>query len=165
MAAARLPFWSDDFDMDLLAVLPETPQILGSVADRTLYTVGSLTHGRLNHPALWNSNLGMVAFFGTHPEIQAFLPPGYSTGVNKLAVECTVLEALRDIWIHQCAVVMRGRVVTDSQPLRDPFFQLMYHRRGYRLLSEHDVQAATDALTDWVVEAGGRFSAVLAESV
>lgn len=42
-----LPFWSDDFDMDLLSLWPDLPARLGPTAVVRLWTVGSTSCGRL----------------------------------------------------------------------------------------------------------------------
>jgi hypothetical protein len=128
------PFWSDDFDMDLLKVLPETPAILGELGDVLLYTHGHETHGRLNHPSVWNGDLGMLAFFGTARE--GFTPGGYVTDAP--VVECTALEAFRDAWPHQYLIIVNGphnggHVWTPNVRL---FTRLMSHRRSLQPLPE-----------------------------
>jgi hypothetical protein len=70
-----LPFWSDDFDMDLPKVIPDAKAALGDVADLELVTHGHTTHGRLNHPSCWNHSLGLVAWFGRRDPMK---PPGAS---------------------------------------------------------------------------------------
>jgi hypothetical protein len=56
VTTARAAFWSDDFDMDLLRLVPEVPELLGDTGARTLYVRGGTSHGRLNHPAAWLDN-------------------------------------------------------------------------------------------------------------
>ena len=121
------PFWSDDFDMDLLKVLPETPDILGKTADVELVTQGHTSHGRLNHPAVWNTDGGLAAWFG-------FRDPARPTGFvcDHPLVRCTFLEVLRDAWSHTYLVMVeRQRVWGNSRVGWELFQQLMYHRRGW----------------------------------
>lgn len=164
----RFPFWSDDFDMDLLKVLPETPQIMGDLAERTLYTIASNHREgeRLNHPCVWNHDLGIVAWFGSRPG--GFTPPmcypsPENHGPGDRVIECTGLEAFRDAWVHSYAMVVDCEtIVWDTQRLKRTFDALMWHRRGWATppLSDDAVQVHLDTLTDSLVEAAARLLAV-----
>ena len=158
-ATTRAPFWSDNFDMDLLKIFPEAPTALGPIAERTIYTVGGITHGRLNHPSVWNTDLGLAAFFGV--TAGGFLPAGFVTGRPDKVVECTVLEAIRDCWVHTYAIVLKGRVAFDTNGMRQVFDRVMYHRRGWLQASEDQATAAVDEVVDAVVTAGERFAEIL----
>jgi hypothetical protein len=130
-------FWSDDFDMDLLMVFPGLPKHLGKTADVVLYTLGHTTWGRLNHPACWNTRLGLTAFFWlSAPNLErdkhgwVRLPHGCTT--NEPIVECTWLELLRDGWVHQFAPVIEDRPLPSFGSLWSPFNRIMGSLRGYR---------------------------------
>jgi len=58
--AEQRKFWADDFDMDLLKVFPGISKLLHD-PERPLWTVGGTTHGRLNHPAVWNTHKELIA--------------------------------------------------------------------------------------------------------
>lgn len=47
-------FWADDFDMDLPRIIPRLDDVLGDTAGVRLWTHGHTSHGRLNHPSVWN---------------------------------------------------------------------------------------------------------------
>jgi hypothetical protein len=137
VTTARAAFWSDDFDMDLLRLVPEVPELLGDTGARTLYVRGGTSHGRLNHPAAWldstNTDDGTngtegshVAFFGHRGPAE---PPGYSAG--QPVVACTVEEALRDAWAHSLRVVVDDVLVFDGAAFQGPFQDWMYVLRGW----------------------------------
>jgi hypothetical protein len=123
-ATTRAPFWSDDFDMDLLKVIPNVENILGSSADVVLYTrCSNPTHGRLNHPVCW----GVTTCFGfTNPP---WKPEGWWSDAP--VVECTFLELLRDVWSHSVVASVEGDVIFDGHGLSDDFMRLMYKLRGW----------------------------------
>lgn len=127
--------WCDDFDMDLYKVIPAAKEILAPVAAVELVTHGSLTDGKLNHPACWNHQVGMIAFFGFD---QPGKPDAYWT--DEPIVHCTFEEAIRDCWPHHYAIVLSDRVIWNSQSFRNRFMALMYHIRGWRKLSEQAVE-------------------------
>lgn len=120
-------FWSDDFDMDLLKLFPDLPDRLGPVADTPMWTHGGTSHGRLNHPSVWNGHECMVAFFGLVPG-QTGKPDEYYT--TNPVVECTWLEALRDAWPHSLAIVVDGYVVWNTGGMWPTFSKIMYDLRG-----------------------------------
>lgn len=128
-------FWSDDFDMDLPKVLPDWKECLGEAASIELRTHGGLSHGKLNHPSVWNSPDGMTAFCGLF--LDAAKPDLYST--DRPLVSCTFAELVRDVWVHQCLVRVQGIAVIDTQPLLHVFDQLMWHVRKYTELPEQTV--------------------------
>jgi len=131
----RLPFWSDGFDMDLLKVLPEVEEWCGQDS-RPLYVHAHATHGRLNSPCAWNAPEGLVSFFSLAPDCPA-KPSHFYT--SDPIVECTILEVLRDIWVHGCYAVLDGRLLWDSQGVQENFNSLMYHRRGWIAIPEYEV--------------------------
>ena len=125
------PFWSDDFDMDLLKVVPDTRQLLDASGDVVLFTHGHTTHDRLNHPSVWNSHKGAIAFFGFSDPAK---PHGYSTDLP--VVRCTFLELMRDVWSHNYLALIEGRPVIDGIATWQHFEPLMYHLRSWHRLTE-----------------------------
>jgi len=133
MTATDGAFWSDDFDMDLLKVIPDVEQMLGELADVELYTHGKTTNGRLNHPSVWNSYHAMIAFFGFEDPGK---PEAYHT--SDLVVRCTFLEALRDAWVHSYEIFVEGISIWNAFALKPEFDRLMYHIRSWRSLHESE---------------------------
>lgn len=129
-ARERAKFWADDFDGDLLKLVPGVEEIVGEASDIVLYTYGGTTHGRLNHPAVWNDYRGMIAFFGFDPS-GSWKPEAYYAGHREL-VECTFLEALRDGWTHNFVMIVEGMHVWDGFSLSNTMMNLLYHKRGWK---------------------------------
>lgn len=129
------PFWSDDFDMDLPKVIPDAKALLGELADLKLVTTGHETYGRLNHPSVWNHDLGVVAFFGRPGRFQR-----HSSFVSGSPdVRCTLWEALRDAWSHDYAILLEG-VQVWPYGTYEHFEPLMYALRGWRETSAATVE-------------------------
>lgn len=122
------PMWCDGFDMDLPKIVPEAKAALGELAVLDLLTYGHTTHGRLNHPSVWNHSLGMVAFFW-RPTRPTCKPAGYYTG-NDAPVPCTLWEAIRDAWVHDFVLIFEHDPVWDGDT-REHFDPLMWHIRGW----------------------------------
>ncbi|HLF10635.1 MAG TPA: hypothetical protein VJA26_05425 [Gammaproteobacteria bacterium] len=138
--SAQPQFWSDDFDMDLPKVIPDARDRLGEHADLELVTYGGTTHGRLNHPCVWNHPLGSVSFFGRgDPRI----PSDYYHGHKEL-VKCTLWEAVRDAWPHSNVILFECRPIWKDQ--WEHFEPLMSHLRGWRELPEREVTNHKDAV-------------------
>lgn len=135
-------FWSDNFDMDLPKIIPAARSLLEPYADMELVTHGSETHGRLNHPCVWNHALGSVAFFGRgHPH----KPESFWT--NRPLVRCTLWEAVRDAWVHDIVIVFEGaNPIFDGGRTFEQFEPLMYHVRGWRKLDDAAVAEHKDAV-------------------
>lgn len=148
-AHEQLPFWSDDFDMDLLKVFPDTPKMLTNPY-RTLWTVGATTYGRLNHPTCWNSHGAFLWFHKPN------LPRDKHGWFNVLGcvsnteeVECTWLEWLRDQWVHSWG----GTLIMPLQRRLPPspqlaFNDIMYDLRGWH---KRDVSAQRNEAIRWVL--------------
>lgn len=129
-------FWSDDFDMDLPKVIPGAKSLLGGYADMSLVTHGHQTHGRLNHPTVWNHELGMVAFFGRGTPMK---PASFYT--DSPFVRCTLWEAIRDAWVHDVVIIFeRLTPIWDGLRTRENFDPLMGHLRGHAKLRETEVE-------------------------
>jgi len=118
--------WCDDFDLDLLKVLPEAFQSLKPVKDIKLFTHGHLTGEKLDHPSVWNDNLGIIAYFGF---VNPCKPEGYWT--NDPLVECTFEEAIRDCWCHHYAIILQRELIWDGNKLWPYFESIMWHTRGW----------------------------------
>ena len=52
------PFWSDDFDTDLLRVFPDVDTLLGETINVPIWTISHTTYGRLNCPSQWTKPFG-----------------------------------------------------------------------------------------------------------
>lgn len=142
-------FWADDFDMDLLRVVPEIGRMLGGDCDRTLWTVGHRTYGRLNHPTVWNTH-GAYLWL-TKPNLPRDVHGWFNVDgcvSNDEEIECTWLELLRDAWVHGFAAVMLpSRTRLRPAPQR-AFDQIMWDRRGWR---KSDTAGALAVTIDWIM--------------
>ncbi|ANM12100.1 hypothetical protein [Rhizobium sp. N324] len=134
---ALRPMWCDDFDTDLLKVVPGIPELLGELADVTLWTHGGTWNGTLNHPSMWNHQAGLICFFGFNCPDK---PDYYSSGQDP--VQCTVLEMFRDLWCHGAMVMMGPLPIWDSQPLQPEFDTLMYAARGWFEIKPNRIRLA-----------------------
>lgn len=120
------PMWCDDFDMDLPKVIPGVRDAVGDAGDIVLFTYGHTTHGTLNHPSVWNTGEGTIAFFGfTSPAA----PGGFAT--SSPVVECTGWEFFRDLWVHGTAAYVERFLVWKSEDLEADFENIMWNVRGW----------------------------------
>lgn len=156
------PFWSDDFDMDLLKVMPFILNDLGPSANIPLWTVGHTTHGRLNHPTVWNTH-GAFVWTG-----KPFLPRNEHGWFNiggcvddSPLIECTWLELLRDQWTHDYAFILLPNSVLFQSAPRTSFDRLMYNLRGWDIDEPAGKRALMKARL-WVVESTRRLKRCLA---
>lgn len=145
------PMWCDDFDMDLPKILPEAKSLLGDTADVTLWTHGHTTHGRLNHPSVWNGDTGMVAFFGFRTPQK---PEVYWT--SSPLVRCTFWEAVRDAWVHSMVMLVEGKPVLDTNRLWPDFEDIMWDVRGWRPHNAAAICLARKHVRDALLTAAGR---------
>jgi len=127
----QMPFWSDDFDMDLPKVFPDALRLLGDLADVEITTCGipCARTGRLNHPTVWNTCDGCAAFFG-------FGNPGrdtgfYFSGYGATEITCTAWEAFRDCWAHHFLMIVDRQSIWNSHALCDAFDAIMFNQRGW----------------------------------
>jgi hypothetical protein len=157
-ATARVhpPFWSDDFDVDLLKVIPGIDETLGKAADIQLWTHGHTTFGRLNSPACWNTHKGLAAFFGFR---DAATPDGYSYGSDEL-IACTWLELVRDCWVHTYRVYVEQLFVLDGEAFWRDFAPIMYHVRAWRVLDDATLARHVDAARERIAAATVRLEAI-----
>lgn len=126
------PLWCADFDSDLLRVVPGAAEALGDTATRRLWTRCRPTNGKINSPAAWNYQDGLVSFF-TADEDRDPVPSGYVTLGTEIT-ECTLLEAIRDEWIHGVDVVVDGHLIWQARQLDQ--LDLMYDVRRWTVLSD-----------------------------
>ncbi|HWP53619.1 MAG TPA: hypothetical protein VN476_05755 [Pyrinomonadaceae bacterium] len=156
----RHKFWSDDFDMDLLKVFPNTLELLGDTADEKVWTVGHDSFGRLNHPVVWNTHGAYVWL--DKPNLRRDKHGWFnidSCVSDDPEIECTWLELLRDQWVHSFAfILLPVRVQFPSPSYRD-FERIMYDLRGWH--KYEDVQASLDSALKWLVRMNQKFSDVL----
>lgn len=132
--AADPPFWSDAFDMDFPKIFPEARALLGELADVEMSTTGHTTFGRLNHPAVWNGDHTMLAFFTFYRPRRptgAERPAGYVTGGADHFVRCTAWEMFRDAWAHSYCIHVARIPVWDTFALSQEFETIMWHMRGW----------------------------------
>lgn len=145
--------WCDGFDADLLKVVPGAAAVLGDTAGVPLLTYSRLTGGKINHPSVWN---GAGALFWTGP---AYRPPAfYHTDVP--VARCTFLEAVRDMWVHSCTVVV------NEQPVWQPpvrlMERLMYDVRGWAPLDAGERETTRKRVQAGLAAAAQRFHRVIA---
>ena len=117
--------WCDDFDADLLAVVPGAMRALGDTAGVRLLTYSQVTGGSINCPSAWNSDYGLMAFFWTSPEHR----PDEFWWTDDPVVPCTFGEAVRDEWVHSCVIAVNRRIVWRP-PVR-AMERLMFDLRGW----------------------------------
>ena len=128
--------WCDGLDIDLYALVPSARQVLLPVADVALMTHGRTQDGALDHPAVWNGPLGLMAYFGFDSPDK----PG-SMYTDCPVVVCTFEEVIRDCWLHHYVIMMsRGRrAIWQPDQVLPAFDRLMAHVRGYGLCQEGDL--------------------------
>jgi hypothetical protein len=153
-------FWSDDFDMDLLKVFPDAPKLLGSTADELLWTIGHRTHGRINHPTVWNSHGAFVWL--EKPNLKRDEHGWFnidSCVSNDEEIECTWLELLRDQWPHSYPfVLLPVRAQFASPPYRD-FERIMYNLRGWH--KYEDIQLSRGAALKWLEKSNRKMAGII----
>lgn len=141
-------FWADDFDMDLLKLFPQLPQMLGITGEVKLWTVGHESFGRLNHPTVWNSH---GAFFWTEKPNLARDKHGWfnvdGCVCDSLEIECTWMEVLRDQWPHSYAFILKPSNVLFDAPPSLMFSEIMYDLRG--LKKSVDIRLARQITLQW----------------
>lgn len=154
-------FWSDDFDMDLLKLWPDLPQQLGETGAMKLWTVvGHGTHGRLNHPTVWNSHGAFV--WTVKPDL-----PRDSRGWFNIhgcvsdgpEIECTWLELLRDQWPHSYNFILLPQMRIFEAPDRRLFDRIMYHIRGWD--ADPNIEETKAACHRWLLEMTLQLEAVM----
>lgn len=142
-------FWGDDFDMDLLKIFPNLPQMI-SAPDRELWTVGSHKDGSLLHPTVWNSH---GAYLWTeNPTILRDEHGWFNVHgcvADSEVVQCTWLEWLRDAWVHSYGWLMLPSLVPVPAAPRDAFNVIMYDLRKW---TPRDTTLAKVEAMSWVVE-------------
>jgi hypothetical protein len=141
-------FWSDDFDMDLLKVFPDTPSLLRE-PDRVLWTVGHTTDGRLNHPTSWNTHGAFLWL--QKPNLERDKHGWFSIGgcvSNCQEVECTWLEWLRDVWSHSIGAVILPSNRRLPPPPTNDFMAIMYDLRGWQ---KRDVTESRKRAMQWIL--------------
>lgn len=160
-------FWSEDFDMDLLKILPGLRDDISFIAGCPLYTFGSLSReGMFSHPAVWNSDVGMSAlFFVDEPQLIRDEHGWVSIGgcvTDDPVCEITALDAIRDCWCHNYTLHLEGRRVIASS-LRfynSHFYPLMAFRRGWKEVPDHD--RIVNDVHGWAVQGARNIEVVVA---
>lgn len=151
-------FWADDFDADLLKVVPEARDRIGELAHLKLWTYCQHPkHGRINSPASWHSDFGLTAFFWTkkpeHPREHGFATFGRGYTTSAPLLECNWLEVLRDCWVHGFNINLDGRAANIGQKFSGLMMRLMYDLRGWRTYSGEDLAATRADVLALIVQA------------
>lgn len=144
--------WCDDFDADLLKVVPGAMEALGDAAGVPLLTYSQPTGGKINCPSSWN---GTGALFWTAPEHK----PGPFYWTDDPVTECTFLEAVRDEWVHSSLIVVNERPVW--RPPTRLMDQLMFDLRGWTLVEAPERDLIRRHVLRSLEAAAGRLRAVL----
>lgn len=152
-------FWCDDFDADLYNVVPEARAVLAPVAEVKLFTRGHATNGRLNHPTVWNHDLGFIAFFSFGGEPR----PSEAFYTTDPIVECTFAEAVRDAFVHGISMVLEKKVIFHAGALAQDYSALLYNHRGWRKDGDGDVSLAIARSTIALRRAVAEFSLLCAQ--
>jgi hypothetical protein len=149
--------WCDDFDADLVKVVPGALEALGDTADTRLETYSRPTGGAINCPSAWNTSSGStVAYFWTRPEGRP--PSGYVT--DDPVTPCTFWEAVRDEWVHGSLLAV-NHVVAWSPPER-LMYDLMADLRGWTVLDDERRERVRQSVRASLTAAAGRLRAILA---
>jgi hypothetical protein len=119
---------SEDWDGDLLKLVPQAAEIIEPVADLKLITHGSADkEGRLSHPSTWNGYDGMLAFFDFDAALAVSKPAVYWTAHP--IVRCTALEAFCDAWMHHYVLHLRAEPVWNTFELQTLMMNLLMDAR------------------------------------
>lgn len=146
--------WCDGFDCDLPTVVPGSREALGDTAEQKLFTYSMPTDGKINCPSAWNEVEGLVSYFG-------FKDPSTPRGRTPTAsvMECTFLEAVRDLWIHQHLLYVEGVQVWNpsmESTIGQAFEVLMYHTRRWVPVPQVDVERYQKIVLFSLTEAADR---------
>lgn len=151
--------WCDDFDADLLRIVPGAAEALGAAADVRLTTRSHVTGGRINLPSCWHTDRGLAAFFWTHPE---GMPPAcYVTSEPEAG--CTFLEAVRDEWVHTCLIVVDHQLIW--RPRWSWLDKLMYDVRGWTVLEDAERERIRQSVRDSLRTAAYKLRRLVPEGV
>ena len=148
---ARTPMWCDDFDMDLLKLLPEVERLLAPCQGIRLYTTCNPTHVRINLPSVWHQRGGLTCYVGflrpDDPLPEKGPQPAYCMTFSPV-VEATAEEMFRDLWCHNLVWVqvsspkMRelwrdSAQIWNAHALTGSFNILLYALRGWEPVPEN----------------------------
>lgn len=160
-----LPFWSDDFDTDLIKVFPAIREMLGATVDLPIWTISHTTYGRLNCPSQWNMPFGCFLWL-QKPNLLRDKNGWVSIGgcvTNDQEVEGTWLEWLRDAWAHgQSWTLLPDQTTFAGIDVNRCFYPIMANIRqwdGYA-----GVDHAKRIAKLWLVKANRRFARAVERS-
>lgn len=145
--------WCDSFDADLLKVVPGAAEALGDLASLRLTTYSNLAGGRINHPSCWNMAVGTCAWFWTREDGKP--DPSYWTDAPE--AECTLLEAVRDEWVHGCIIVVDHAIAW--RPPNQLMTRLMYDLRGWTIMTDEAREKCRENVRASLRAVAGRLSA------
>lgn len=164
------PLWCDGHPMDLLSLFPVLEGELRAMeadlwapAPYAIWTIGHKSVGRLNHPAVWNADGELTAYFGITPPKPGrdattadWLPNG-STAASGRPVRTTVSDALRDVWMHHYSLVIEGRrVLGDMTPEFNLILSVVRGHNRRLLLEPRDRQSVEARVLDVIRAAMAR---------
>lgn len=156
----RKPFWSDDFDMDLLKVFANAEELIGATADVKLRTLGHERNGSLIHPSVWNSHGAFLWLGAPYPARDANGWVHYQGHVtDSPEVECTWLEWLRDNWVHGYSWILQPSGEYFQSRWCECFDSIMYHRRGWQ--DQPDIESQMDYAWIWLLTVNMRFAHIV----
>ncbi len=160
-------FWSDDFDMDLLKLFPDIAKDMGPVAHAKLWVLGSLsTDNVFSHPTVWNGYDGMESlFWAEQPPDLLRDEHGWLTmegGLTTNSPMCciTVMEAIRDCWVHDYNIHLEGRVVLKHgmRFYNSHFYPIMATVRGWKVV---DIERRLREVKAWALQGARNMQVVI----
>lgn len=120
--------------MDILKFLPDTPKILGKLAETKLLTHGHTSNGKMTCALVWQHGDEHRAFFGFN---NPCVPNECYT--SDTIVECSFLEAMQDAWLHHYAIMVEGKLIWDGRGFI-PEFELLHHASDEHEFSQRAVK-------------------------
>lgn len=146
------PFWSDDFDTDLLKVCPSLIDDLGDDANIELWTVGmpDRRYGNLNHPSTWNTHGAYLWLEKPNLKRDEYGWINLNGCVsNDEEIKCTLLEFLRDKFIHGFnTIVLPSEFKLYNFPW-EWFQTIMWDIRG--IGEKREVESLKNKANQWAV--------------
>lgn len=147
-------FWCDDFDTDLLKLFPDLADFRPLASQVPLWTLGTTckTNGRLSHPAVWNG-VGAL-YWSTPPDLERDEHGWANIGglvTNDQLLDVTVLEAVRDCWVHTYFASLDGTGWMKPLNFNTVFYPIMANVRGWN--GYEDVGALLTLTRQWAENA------------
>lgn len=161
-----IAFWGDEFDMDLLNLLPDlanAPEVQTASAIH-LWCYASIAERNgvkvMAHPSTWN---GFGVPYFSHP-----LPPndnhamvnvdGTSLVTSEPSVCVSAWTAVRDTWSHNLRLMINWQVWTQPPLYHKVFQPLMHYTRGNYSLPEPKALELKEIARTWALKSCARAS-------